>query len=187
MAGPLLVSTSPSPSTSPRRCLRDPGFPDDLRELLCANGTAIDRLSLEVTESAVAAAPDEIEAALATLHAAGFKLSVDDFGTGLSSFSRLRHLPVQELKLDRALLADETDERGRAVLRSLIELGATLGLVVVSEGVEDAAMYAWLTEVGCATVQGYWVSKPVAGPELVSRVRAIEDRFNPPAALPLAA
>jgi EAL domain-containing protein (putative c-di-GMP-specific phosphodiesterase class I) len=145
------------------------------------------RLSLEVTESAVAAAPDEIEAALGTLAAAGFKLSVDDFGTGLSSFSRLRHLPVSELKLDRALLADEADTRGRAVLRSLVELGATLGLVVVSEGVEDATTHAWLASIGCPVVQGYFVSRPVSAASLPERVAAIETLHAAPLPLPAAA
>ena len=177
---PVAVNIAP-------RCLRDPNLPHDLQALLAASGTAMDQLSLEVTESAVAAAPDEIETALATLAQAGFKLSVDDFGTGLSSFSRLRHLPVSELKLDRALLAEEGDTRGRAVLRSMVELGATLGLVVVSEGVEDAATHAWLGAIGCPIVQGYHVSKPVPAASLPERVAAIEERHAIVPLLPVAA
>lgn len=132
-------------------------------EALARHGTPPDRLCLEITESGFMDDPTRALETLERLHALGVRLSVDDFGTGYSSLAYLKKLPVQELKIDRAFVMHMVTDRDDAVLvRSTIELGHTLGLEVVAEGVEDADSLAMLNALGCDEAQGYFISKPLA-------------------------
>ncbi len=102
--------------------------------------------------------------------AAGITLSLDDFGTGYSSLAYLQRLPVQEVKIDRSFvqgLSPDAERSAASVLvRSIVGLGAAFGLHVVAEGVEDAAVLARLTRLGCDIAQGYHLSRPVPGDAL---------------------
>ena len=122
-------------------------------------------LCLEITESAIMDDPQRALATLDQLSKMGFKLSIDDFGTGFSSLAYLKNLPVDELKIDKSFvmgLADANAEHGDAmIVRSTIDLAHNLGLTVVAEGVENAAILQRLTEMGCDEAQGYHMSKPV--------------------------
>jgi EAL domain-containing protein (putative c-di-GMP-specific phosphodiesterase class I) len=90
------------------------------------------------------------------------KLAIDDFGTGYSSLGRLRELPIHEVKIDRSFVQRiSVDHRDRAVVRSAIQLGHALDLVVVAEGVEDGATLAHLQREGVNLVQGFYISKPL--------------------------
>ena len=92
----------------------------------------------------------------------GLLVSVDDFGTGYSSLTRLRSLPVHEVKIDRSFvrhLAERDDDQ--AIVRAVIGLGHDLGLRVVAEGVEDEASWRLLRELGCDLVQGYFLARPM--------------------------
>ncbi len=121
-----------------------------------AAGVARRRLRLEVTESAFALDGDRVGQALAELAAAGFALSIDDFGTGQSSLGRLAEIQVQELKLDRSLVRGiEGDSRARRVARLIVELGRDLGVEVLAEGIETEGQLAVLRELGCAWGQGW--------------------------------
>lgn len=126
------------------------------------------RLTLELTETAMLEDEAVYVEALSRLRETGVRLSIDDFGTGYSSMSRLRNLPLDEVKLDisfvRNMLASPRDEH---IVGSLIELAHNLGLSVVAEGVEDGATLQRLQEYDCDLVQGYWVSKPLLLDELV--------------------
>ena len=98
------------------------------------------------------------------VHALGVKVSMDDFGTGYSSLSHLHRLPIGELKLDKSLVQDiEHDELARALTVSVLRIGKTLGLTVVAEGVETEAQRRFVADEGCPVVQGYLISRPVAG------------------------
>ncbi|MGK5683478.1 putative bifunctional diguanylate cyclase/phosphodiesterase [Actinoplanes sp. URMC 104] len=119
-------------------------------------------LTLEITESGLIADAANGVRVLHALSALGVKLSVDDFGTGHSSLSRLTDLPVQELKIDKSFVRDIAAHRGRqAVVAASLQLGHALGLHVVAEGVETPAEYDHLRALGCDSIQGYLVSRPL--------------------------
>jgi diguanylate cyclase (GGDEF)-like protein/PAS domain S-box-containing protein len=134
-------------------------LPEIVAELTETWGTAANRLTLELTESALieAHAPE----VLGQLHKMGQRISIDDFGTGYSSLAYLHGLPVDELKIDRSFVRRLSADSGSAVIvRSTIELAHNLGLTVVAEGVEDQAAMDLLVEYGCDSVQGYLLGHP---------------------------
>jgi EAL domain-containing protein (putative c-di-GMP-specific phosphodiesterase class I) len=123
-------------------------------------------LKLEVTESAVMHDMTRALEVLNMLNAMGILLSIDDYGTGYSSLSYLKRLPVSELKIDMSFVRNlASSEEDRILVRSTIELGHNLGLKVTAEGVEDQKSVDLLSEYGCDTLQGYYISKPVPAAE----------------------
>ena len=103
----------------------------------------------------------------------GIKLSIDDFGTGYSSMAYLKKLPVRELKIDRTFVKGLTTEANDVVLvQSAVDLGHNLGLLVVAEGVEDAATQHMLASMGCDEMQGYYISRPVPAARFDSWLKA---------------
>ena len=95
-------------------------------------------------------------------HAVGVQLSIDDFGTGYSSLAYLQRLPVHEVKIDKSFVLNlATDHNDVAIVRAIVDLGHNLGLRVVAEGVEDQRSLEILTQLGCDSVQGYLVSRPL--------------------------
>jgi diguanylate cyclase (GGDEF)-like protein len=138
-----------------------------LGAFLEGRGIPADRLVLEITESGIMADPRGAQEVLASLRAAGFGISIDDFGTGFSSLSRLKDLPVTELKIDRSFVMQLTeDANADTIVRSTIELGHLLGLHVVAEGVETVDQLGRLRALGCDTVQGFLFSRPLPPAEL---------------------
>jgi EAL domain-containing protein (putative c-di-GMP-specific phosphodiesterase class I) len=138
-----------------------------VQELTEIWGTAPDRLTLELTEGALAepAAPD----VLRRLHHMGERLSIDDFGTGYSSLAALQRLPVDEIKIDRSFvtsLAAASDDA--VIVRSSVDLAHNLGLTVVAEGVEDHLAEDLLLGYGCDRAQGYLFSPPRPAQELTA-------------------
>jgi EAL domain-containing protein (putative c-di-GMP-specific phosphodiesterase class I) len=92
----------------------------------------------------------------------GVDLSVDDFGTGFSSLSHLRQLPVSELKVDKSFVSTmTTNEHDAVIVRALIDLGRSLGLRTVAEGVESTDAWDMLKDFGCEEAQGYLLSRPI--------------------------
>ena len=123
------------------RSLHDRALIDDVSALLGKHGVDPKLLTLEITESAVMEDPGEAQDVLDGLSELGVSLSVDDFGTGYSSLSYLAQLPVDEVKVDRSFVSRiTTDERAAAIVRSVVDLGHSLDLRVVAEGVEDQAL-----------------------------------------------
>ncbi len=144
------------------RDLMDLELPDKLEAILLRHGARAEGFCLEITESAIMDDPERAEATLNRLHQRGYKLSIDDFGTGYSSLAYLRRLPVQELKIDKSfVMAMEREEGDATIVRSTIDLAHNLGLSVVAEGVENAAILALLGALGCDEAQGYFLSKPM--------------------------
>ena len=98
---------------------------------------------------------------LSDLKALGIRLSIDDFGVGYSSLSRLRRFPVDTLKIDRVFVsAMEDDRESREIVRAIITLAQTLGLKVVAEGTETQSQIDQLRDLGCDMAQGYFFSRP---------------------------
>ena len=144
------------------RDLMDGELPDKLEAILLRHGKRAESFCLEITESAIMDDPERAEGTLNRLSQRGYKLSIDDFGTGYSSLAYLRRLPVQELKIDKSfVMAMEREEGDAKIVRSTIDLAHNLGLSVVAEGVENAAIQQRLAELGCDEAQGYHLSKPV--------------------------
>ena len=132
-------------------------------------GLAAGRLQLEVTESVIMNTGDALEH-IEHLRAVGVGLAIDDFGTGYSSLAYLSQLPVQTLKIDRSFIQDITlDANDEAIAVAIIQLGKSLNLSVVAEGVESAEQAAWLLRHGCRQAQGYLYSRPVAPDDILSR------------------
>ncbi len=138
------------------------------RGLLARHGVPPHHLRLEVTETVVMSDPDTIISTLLGLRALGVGLSLDDYGTGLSSLGYLRVLPVDELKIDRSFVRDLlTDSACALIVASTIGLAHDLQLRVVAEGVEDQPTLEALALAGCDAVQGWHTGRP--GPAAAAR------------------
>ena len=144
--------------------LLDGGLPDQILDVLGRHGLSTDALVLEITESMVMADLARSKEIIQTLSDSGLVISIDDFGTGFSSLAYLSDLAVGELKIDRMFTArlsiDGRDGRDEAIIRSSIELGHSLGLRVVAEGVERADHFGFLATAGCDVAQGYAICFP---------------------------
>ena len=143
--------------------LRDSRLPSVVQEVLAMHPEVRAGFELELTESMLMSDPARAKTLLAGLRVLGVRIAVDDFGTGYSSLAYLKRLPIDDLKIDRFFLRDmATDPRDRALVQATVDLGHTLGLRVVAEGVEDAASLELLQHMGCDDAQGYFISRPAA-------------------------
>jgi len=156
----LLAGLTVSVNVSPVQ-LQDPGFVDQVRQVLRASGLAAHRLELEITENTFIA---DAEATLTQLHALrelGVRIALDDFGTGYSSLAYLRRFPFDTLKIDRAFVQEALgDEDSRAIVHTIAALAATLGMRTVCEGVETNSQLLVVSAAGCDQVQGFVASAP---------------------------
>ncbi|HUL81924.1 MAG TPA: EAL domain-containing protein [Gammaproteobacteria bacterium] len=119
------------------------------------------QLTLEVTESAMMHNVHKSLAVVSCIHELGFRISIDDFGTGQSALSQLKRLPVDELKIDRSFVMGLHERKDEAIVRTTIDLAHQLGLSVVAEGVENAETLIHLASFGCEYAQGYYIGKPL--------------------------
>ncbi len=146
--------------------LRQPALAERVGEILREEGIEPGLLELELTESMVMADGEATVGMLHLLDSGGIRIAIDDFGTGYSSLAYLKRFPVQKLKIDRSFVRDlEHDTEDAHIARAIISLGHSLGLKVVSEGVETEAQLEYLRDAGCDAVQGFLFSKPVAPDE----------------------
>lgn len=123
-------------------------------------------VTLEVTESAVMLDPEQAIMRLQELRDSGFKIALDDYGTGYASLGQLKRLPVDELKLDRAFIQDIVhSDVDMAIVRSTLALAHQLGLATVAEGIEEQAAWHLLRDLQCDTMQGFFFSRPLAAPQ----------------------
>jgi diguanylate cyclase (GGDEF)-like protein/PAS domain S-box-containing protein len=131
-------------------------------------GVNPNHVDLEISENGILERPfdDPLWRQLVDL---GFTLSIDDFGTGVSSLYRLKHLPVTTLKIDLSFIRDiETDEDDRSIIRTVIRMGQSLGLRVLAEGVENARQRDFVKNIGCNEAQGYFYSKPIDAAQITA-------------------
>ena len=150
-------------------CLTEPDLVARIRRALQRHEVPGQLLTLELTEGSVVQDSVRESTVLADLHALGLRLSMDDFGTGYSSLSQLRHLPIDEVKIDKSFVLGMSTSQGESsIARSIIELAHNLGLWVVAEGVEDELTRNLLAEMGCDKLQGFLVSRPLPDDRLES-------------------
>ncbi len=140
----------------------DGELPARVLALLRQHAAPAGRLLLEVTESAIMREPQLAAQVMQQLRTAGVRFAIDDFGTGHSSLAQLHALPVDELKIDRAFVRDlDRSASNQAIVRTTVELGHSLGLKVVAEGIETPDVWAALLRLGCDLGQGYMISRPM--------------------------
>jgi len=136
-------------------------FVDQLIGICADEGVSAGRITIEVTESVLMEAADEIRLKLEKLREAGFRIALDDFGTGYSSLTYLRYLPVNYIKMDKSFIDDMfADDRSKVLTGSIIRICHDLGLQIVAEGVEDSGQMDFLKTMCCDLIQGYYFSKP---------------------------
>ena len=149
--------------------LMDDALVGDLADILRVRALPSDWLRLEFTERIVMADPDRAIGLLHAIRAIGIGISLDDFGTDHSSLSYLNRLPVDELKIDRSLIADlATNPRTLAIVSSTLAMAHALELRSVAEGVEDRETLELLGEMGCDVAQGFYIARPMLAADLVS-------------------
>ena len=125
------------------------------------------KVVVEITESTAMADPDRTMRILSELHAWGLTLAIDDFGTGYSSLARLKHMPVDILKIDQSFVRDVDRDRDLAgMVRAMIQLAQSLGMTPLAEGIETRGEYEFLRANGCRLAQGFLFSHPVAAAEI---------------------
>jgi diguanylate cyclase (GGDEF)-like protein len=152
---PVAVNVSP-------RTLLDQDLPEVVSNLLDRWGVPARFLRLELTENFLVADSGRSDAVLNGLSRVGVGLSIDDFGTGFSSLSYLKRLPIEEIKIDRSFVShmlERVDDF--TIVRATVELGRNLGLRVVAEGVQDRDTFDRLGDFGCDEAQGFYISKPL--------------------------
>lgn len=152
-------------------------FPDFVAQQAEEAGVSLSKLVLELTESQLMKNPRTQLDILTRLRLKGVRLSIDDFGTGYSSLAQLRDVPFDELKIDRTFVHRAAgDPSLRAILEASLGLAQQLGLRTVAEGIEDREDWDFLRASGCDMAQGYFVSKPMAGEDLVGWIGGWQER-----------
>ncbi len=163
-----------SVNVSPRQ-LADPSLPSIVSEALSRSGVDASHLWIEITESVMISEPELALSTLQKMKALGVRVALDDFGTGYSSLSLLQRFPLQRIKIDRAFVQGVADNPSdRALVRTIIAMGQSLGLDMVAEGVESLHQIQVLHELGCRKAQGYLISHPVPADAMRSTVSALE-------------
>jgi diguanylate cyclase (GGDEF)-like protein/PAS domain S-box-containing protein len=150
------------------RDLVDPGLPQLVSKLLRDARAEPSWVRLEITESVIMSKPEQAINTLSQLRKLGIRLAVDDFGTGYSSLAYLDRLPVDEIKIDKSFVSAMAGAVGRTnIVRASIDLGHSLRLESVAEGVEDARTWEVLAALGCDMAQGYFISPPLLADEVL--------------------
>jgi diguanylate cyclase (GGDEF)-like protein len=144
------------------RQLQHPGLAEEIGDAVRFSGLAPSDLVLEITETTLVQDADAAAIELRKLKELDVRLALDDFGTGFSSLSHLHEFPIDIIKIDRSFVASLGHAGKRSELvQALVTLGKTLGLIVVAEGIEEAAQLQHLRAIGCERAQGYYFAKPL--------------------------
>ena len=147
--------------------LRDASLPDTIAELLTRYKVPPHFLRVEITESAVMTDAEHTLQVLNRLFGLGVRIAIDDYGTGYASLSYLKHLPADELKIDRTFVQHMTTDRSdQAIVRSTVNMAHSLGIHVVAEGVEDQETWNLLETLDCDITQGFYLSRPIPAQDL---------------------
>ncbi len=143
-----------------------------VQRALSTSGLAPDRLELEITESALLRQDHGILETLHRLRGLGIRIAMDDFGTGYSSLSQLMAFPFDKIKIDQSFVrGSAAGAGGTAVVRAIAALGASLDMSVIAEGVETAEQASMVQTNGCTDMQGYLISKPISGDQVLEMLR----------------
>jgi diguanylate cyclase (GGDEF)-like protein len=158
------------------RNLIDDEFANKVKHLLAEHSVAAGLLEVEVTESAVMLEPERAARVLHQLHAIGVRIAIDDFGAGYTSLAQLKNLPISELKIDKSfILTMHSNADDATIVKSMVDLGHSLNMKVVAEGIETAQALATLGELQCDIGQGYHLCRPALADALMHwyRQRAV--------------
>jgi len=156
---------------SPRQLWR-PDIATRILSRLAANNVDPTKTIVEVTESTAMTDPDRTLRILWDLHSRGLRLAIDDFGTGYSSLSRLKHMPVDILKIDRSFVRDvHADEQAGNMVKAIIQLADGLGMTPLAEGIETEREWQFLLESGCRLGQGFFFCRPIPAADILARHR----------------
>ena len=150
----LTVSVNLSPNQ-----LHDEGFPEEVGEILRTHRLEPSRLVLEITETVLMQTPVEV---LEEIKQLGVRLAIDDFGTGYSSLSYLDRLPIEIIKVDRSFVERVAAGEPSPLARTVVQLGESLGLQTVVEGIETIEQLDALTALGVRVGQGFFLAEPMA-------------------------
>jgi EAL domain-containing protein (putative c-di-GMP-specific phosphodiesterase class I) len=154
------------------RQFADEKFEQTVRNIIVESGIDPQRLEFELTETAIMANVEDTERCMQTIRALGPRFSLDDFGTGFSSFAHIQRLPIGALKIDRSFITNVVSGRDDAtIVRAMISLAHNLGLEVIAEGAETREQVAFLRENACDQVQGFYFARPMPFADLVDRMR----------------
>jgi len=168
----LAVNLSP-------RLLDDPSLVRELSQLLDEHGLDARRVVLEITENSVVDCMGVALGVLARLRLKGFRLSIDDYGTGFSSMQQLARIPFTELKIDRAFVHGAAQRTNlRVILTSALDMSRQLGLMTVAEGIETLPDWQLVRDSGCGVGQGFLVAKAMPADELPRWIEAHEARLR---------
>ncbi len=129
-------------------------------------------LQLEITESAYTQKPRQLIEMVGRLRAQGFRVEMDDFGSGYSSLNTLHEMPVDVVKLDLRFLSGSENSKGQEIIQAVVQMMQRLHLPVIAEGVETAEQAALLAAAGCPVIQGFYYCRPISADEFESRLRA---------------
>lgn len=155
------------------RQFQQPDFVEQVIQVLEATGADPTRIKLELTESMLLDNTESVITKMALLKQRGIRFSLDDFGTGFSSLSYLKRLPLDQLKIDQSFVRDlETDPNDAAIVRTVIALGQSLSLNVIAEGVETEGQRNFLAVHGCQQFQGYLFGRPLPIAEFEKQINA---------------
>jgi diguanylate cyclase (GGDEF)-like protein len=174
---PLTVAVNVSPVQ-----LRHTNLPETVRRVLDRTGLDPGRLELEITETAAMEDAKSAEATFRAISGLGVSIAIDDFGTGYSSLNYLRRFPVQRVKIDKSFvdgIGDDAD--AGAVARAVTTIGRGFGMGVTAEGVETPDQAAFLRDIGCDEIQGYYVSKPLPADDFVAFMQGAAAAQSPAA------
>jgi PAS domain S-box-containing protein len=177
---PLRLSVNISPIQ-----LRDPSLPKQIEGISRRTGFSLDRVVVEITESALADNLEQARLIARELKSLGCRIALDDFGTGYSSLRHLQSLPFDELKVDGSFVRSMTNQReSRKIVAAVVGLGQSLGLTTVAEGVETQEQAEMLRWLGCEIGQGYFWGMPVPEAELQSAISVPRRRISTQIAYP---
>ncbi len=172
--GVVSSNTTMSVNVSPRQ-LADHHFASVVREALRRSGMPARLLWLEVTESVMADNAELARVVLEQIQATGVRIALDDFGTGYSSLSLLQRFPIQRIKIDQAFVSGLAEsENDRTLVRTVVGLGASMGVDIVAEGVENVVQLKMLRQFGCAKAQGFLISRPIPPEAMRSTIAALD-------------
>lgn len=155
------------------------GFVDELMQVLSTYQVPPQEIELEITESVLIEDFNKVTAKLRVLRDYGIRVSLDDFGTGFSSLSYLKKLPINTLKIDKSFIDTVlSDAATRVITESIISMVHTLGLETIAEGVEQEQQYKYLHAVGCDIIQGYYFGRPLPVQEMETLLEQMGDNFG---------
>ncbi len=154
------------------RQIMDDSLLADIQKVLTQTGLRPDLLELEITESMLIQNPERVIRVLNEIKQLGVRLAIDDFGTGYSSLAQIKRFPIDTLKVDRSFIRDlAKNPEDRAITEAIINMGKTLSLTVVAEGVETEEQEAILKERSCDEMQGFYFSQPIPADRFAALLR----------------